>query len=369
MLPPRTILDGTYQIVELLGQGGMADVFLATHRRLARTVAVKVLSADRAGKVQWSARFVREAMILAQLRHPNVVQVLDFNVAAGGSPYIVMELVDGRDLRSLINQGRCFSPSEAASIVRQVASALSAAHALGVVHRDLKAENVLLCEAPGQPPTVKVIDFGISLSGATERLTAEHAVFGTPEYMSPEQAQGQLDRIDGRTDQFSLAVLAYTMLAGRLPFEGETPLAILYQIVHGAPAPLPAREGLDVANIEGVLRRGMAPEPDDRYPSVLDFADALERALGVAAAFAPPPLPDGRRVREARKGPRRRRRRVLPLIAAAAFTLTLGSSSLPPGDSAAVGAGMARVRETVGAGWVRLAAHVGSLGRDPPAPR
>jgi serine/threonine protein kinase len=366
-LAPDTILHDTYRIVGPLAQGGMAEVFRATHRRLSRTVAVKVLSADYAGKDEWSARFEREAMILGQLRHPNVVQVLDFNVAPDGSPYLVMELVDGLDVLGAMNQGRRFSPDEVASIVRQVASALSAAHALGVVHRDLKAENVLLCEAPGQPPVVKVIDFGISMWGATERrLTAEHTVFGTPEYMAPEQAQGHVDLIDGRTDQFSLAVLASTMLARRPPFRGDTPLAILFQIVHGQPAPLPARGGFDDVGVEAVLRRGMAPAREDRYPSVLDFADALERALRSPGTREPATrlLREGCRIREARTVPRRPRRRLPHLLASTAIALTVGLSIIPPGGHVAVGANVNRVRHTMGAGFVRLAAGVSALVSD-----
>jgi serine/threonine-protein kinase len=344
MLTPETILDGTYQIGKPLAQGGMADVFRATHRRLARPVAVKVLSAEYAGKNDWSARFAREAMILGQLNHPNIVQVLDFNIADDGSPYIVMELIDGLDVHAAMTQGRAFAPGEVASIVRQVASALSAAHAQGVVHRDLKAENVLLCETPGQPPIVKIIDFGISLWGASERVTQENVVFGTPEYMAPEQAQGHVDQIDGRADQFALAVLAYAMLARRTPFRGDTPLAILYQIVHGQPDPLPAFAGVDVPGVEAVLRRGMAYARDDRYPSVLAFADALERALSVTKAVAPVT--------------RRHRRRLPHLVVGAAVALTVGLSIMPPGDNHAVGAGVTRVRETVGAGWARLAGSV-----------
>ena len=264
-----TILDDTYEILSPLAQGGMGEIFLATHRRLARNVAVKVLSAEFGAQTEWVARFRREAMILGQLRHPNVVHVLDFNVTPEGQPYMAMELIEGPDLTAALCAGRRFSPAETLSIIRQVASARAAAHALDVVHRDLKADNVVLTEVPGQMPVVKVIDFGISLWGAASRITAEHTVFGTPEYMAPEQAQGLRDQVDARTDQFSLAVLAYTLLKNRPPFSGDTPVAILYQVVHCDPAPVGPFEGWDATHVEKVIQRGMARAREDRYPSVL----------------------------------------------------------------------------------------------------
>jgi serine/threonine protein kinase len=285
------ILDGNYRIIDGLAAGGMGEVYRAVHLRLPRTLAIKTLQPEFAAQNEWVARFCREACVLAQLRHPNIVQVLDFNVARNGIPYIAMELIEGSDLRGELDRGRRFEPVEIASIVRQVASALDGAHAAGVVHRDLKPENVLLTPAPGQFPVVKVIDFGLSMCEWSERVTGDCRVFGTPDYMAPEQAQGLRDQTDARTDQFSLAALTYTLLSGRAPFARETPVAVLYAVVHEEPAPLAAASGWDASPVERVLRQGMARARDDRYPSVLAFAEALEAAFIEGGALPRPTTP------------------------------------------------------------------------------
>ena len=219
------------------------------------------------------SRFRREAEILAGVRHPNVIQVVDFNVTTDGIPYLVMELIDGPDLERELEEGRALSPADAMSIIRQVASALDAAHAAGAVHRDLKPANVILMPAAGQAPVVKVIDFGISISDYARRITTDSRVMGTPEFMSPEQALGLRDEIDARSDQFALAALAHTLLAKRAPFQGDSPLATLSVIVHGEPEPLAPHVAWPAAEVDMVLRQGMARERDDRFPSVLDFAE------------------------------------------------------------------------------------------------
>jgi serine/threonine-protein kinase len=285
------ILDNNYRIIEGLAAGGMGEVYRAVHLRLPRTLAIKTMNLEFAARPEWVARFCREAKILAQLRHPNIVQVLDFNIAPNGVPYLAMELLEGQDLRAAIDAGRRFDAAETAAIVRQVASALDAAHAAGVVHRDLKPENVVLLSAPGQLPVVKVIDFGLSLRGGSDRVTADHSIIGTPDYMAPEQAQGLREQIDARTDQFALAALAYTLLTGRTPFSRDTPVAILYAVVHEEPAELGSAVGWNAAPVERVLRRGLARRRDDRFPSVLAFADALEEALVEGKALPRPTTP------------------------------------------------------------------------------
>ena len=365
MFVPDAIVDETYQIVKPLAQGGMAQVFLATHRRLGRDVAIKVLSPEFGAQQEWVTRLRREALILGKLRHPNVVQVLDFNVTADGAPYIAMELVEGPDLRTAMHDGRRFTAAEIVSIVRQVASALAAAHALDVVHRDLKAENVVLTEVPGQLPVVKVIDFGISLWSAASRITAEHTVFGTPEYMAPEQAQGLRDQIDARTDQFSLAVLAYTLIENRPPFGGDTPVAVLYQVVNGDPKPLGPFSGWDASRAAEVLRRGMARDREDRYPSVLEFADALERALldGGALSADVPIAPDARpddvegaeRVTSSHPTLKSRRPGTLRhVLAATAIALFVSLSMTSPSGHAMLVRGAGRARETLRSRWTQL---------------
>jgi serine/threonine protein kinase len=289
-LAADTVLDGTYRIVRPLAQGGMGEVYLASHERLPGYFAVKALQRGLTDQPESLARFRREAEIVAGIRHPNVVQVFDFNLSAEGVPYLVMEFIEGCDLGSELRTGRKLCPSETMVIIRQVGSALAAAHAVGVVHRDLKPENIVLVPAPGQAPIVKVIDFGISISGVSPRITTDSRVMGTPEFMSPEQALGKRDEIDARSDQFALAVLAHTMLARQPPFHGDTPMATLSAIVFGEPTPLSGLGHIDwpAAEVEQVLRKGMARVRDDRYGSVLDFTDALEAALNRSGALAEP---------------------------------------------------------------------------------
>jgi serine/threonine protein kinase len=290
------ILDGNYRIIEGLAAGGMGDVYVAVHLRLPRRLAIKTLLPEFASRQEWVTRFCREACVLAQLRHPNIVQVLDFNVASNGVPYIAMELIDGVDLRSELDRGRRFEVGEIVSIIRQVASALDASHAAGVIHRDLKPDNVVLTPAAGQLPVVKVIDFGVSLSEGSGRVTGDCTIFGTPDYMAPEQARGLRDSTDARTDQFALAALAYTLLSGRTPFARETPVATLYAVVHEEPAALGSVEGWDAAPVERVLQKGMARERDDRYSSVLELADSLEAALVEGGALPRPTTPESLRL-------------------------------------------------------------------------
>jgi serine/threonine-protein kinase len=353
----------------------MGSVYVARHLRLGGELVVKTLGADYASTAEGSARFHREAEILARLRHPNVVRVVDFNVSQTGVPYLAMELLDGPDLRTALGRGRIFSPAETMTIVRQVASALSAAHACDIIHRDLKPENVVLCRAAGQMPIVKVIDFGISLWGAKDHAKIEDVVFGTPEFMAPEQAQGHCDQIDARADQFSLAVLAYTLVTGRPPFRGHTPLEIYNEMVDGQPVPLGPREGWSGEAVEAVLRKGLAPAKEARYGSVLDFADALESAMLEGGALSAPILvapPDSsssmptvptrpqstraRRHLQARKTKRVRRR--APRSLAMAALLGIGLSVTVAGTAE-------RFRERVDflgsglhAGWSRLAGGV-----------
>jgi len=181
---------------------------------------------------------------------------------------------------------RTLSPHRVAQIVKQTASALGAAHAHGVIHRDLKPENVMLVPIEGQDVCVKIVDFGVSKTRGAQRITLQpSAVIGTPEYMSPEQAEGRNDEVDHRTDQFALAVLAYTLLAGREPFRGQTPVAVLYQVVHADAAPLRRFVAWPCARVQAVLTKAMAKDRDGRYATIVEFAQAFEDA--VATDLAP----------------------------------------------------------------------------------
>jgi serine/threonine protein kinase len=375
-LEPGTVLDGTYQIVRRLAQGGMGSVYVARHLRLGGELVVKTLDVDYAATDEGRARFQREAEILARLHHPNVVQVVDFNISEGGMPYLAMELLDGPDLRTALARGRIFSPAETMTIVRQVASALSAAHACDIIHRDLKPENVVLCRAAGQMPIVKVIDFGISLWGAKDGAKVEDIVFGTPEFMAPEQAQGRCDQIDARADQFSLAVLAYTLVTGRPPFRGHAPLEIYNEIIEGRIVPLGPREGWNGDAVEAVLRKGLAATKEARYGAVLDFADALESAMLEGGALAAPilvpvadtssaptvpTLPQSTRARrhmQARKTKRVRRQASRSLAMAALLGIGLSVTAAAAGTSVTLRHRVDFMHAGLRSEWGRLEAFV-----------
>jgi serine/threonine protein kinase len=286
------VLADTYRIVRPIAAGGMGEVYLAEHERLPGRFAVKVLHRDLTNDPDALSRFRCEAEIMAGLRHPNIVQVIDFNVTPDGTPYLVMELVEGTDLSAFLRDGQRLGPEQVARMIHQIASALEAAHARGVVHRDLKPENIMRLSLEGQEDFIKVVDFGISKTRQL-RITADAAILGTPQFMSPEQAQGRREEIDHRTDQFALAALTYMLLTGREPFRGDTAVTILYQVVHQDPDPLGRWVDWPCRRVDKVVRRGMSKDRDDRYPSVMDFARALDEAMahdGGRRAHTPPVL-------------------------------------------------------------------------------
>src|SRR4029450_638678 len=227
-----TVLKDTYRIERPLAEGGFGEGYLAAHTRLPGSFAVKVLRAGLTRDREALARFRQEAEITSTLRHPHIVQVFDFNVTDAGVYYLVMELLEGVPLSDLARSGAPLDPRRAINIIDQIAQALHAAHERGVVHRDLKPENVMLLSVGGAEDFVKVLDFGISQASWRTRLTDNDRVSGTPQYMAPEQAQGLREQIDHRTDQFSLAAIAYTLFTGREPFSGDNPIAVLYQEGH-----------------------------------------------------------------------------------------------------------------------------------------
>jgi putative two-component system response regulator len=261
---------GPYRILDRIGQGGMASVYRAHHPALDRYVAVKVLPEFFAEDETYRERFQVEAQSVAGLRHPNILSAFDFGQQAG-IPYLVMELVEGGNLADRL--GSPMELQEVVQLLRPIASALDHAHAHGVLHRDIKPSNILI----RQDGTPVLADFGLArLERSLRKLTVIGTVFGTPEYMAPEQVTGQ--PLGPGTDQYSLSVVAYEMLTGRVPFAGETPGAILTShIRHAMPA---TRElpGELSAHVDEVLRRGMAKDPRDRYSTLSEFVAALTPA-------------------------------------------------------------------------------------------
>jgi serine/threonine protein kinase len=283
------ILDGSYRIERLLGEGGMSAVYHATHLRLDKPVAIKVMARELASNPEAIERFRREARVTSSLGHPHIIQVFDFGSTPTGELFLVMELLEGEDLDHRLRRAGRLLPAQVVRIVKQVASALSSTHAKGIVHRDLKPGNIFLVQVAGEEDFVRVLDFGISkMRSAATRLTRTSSIMGTPNYMSPEQAKGKTDDIDERTDQWALACIAWECLSGEGPFLGENVPSVLFQIVHEPPPSLlPKVAGLP-PQVEGVLVRALAKDKADRFPSVIDFSAALEAALaGTSCTHSP----------------------------------------------------------------------------------
>jgi eukaryotic-like serine/threonine-protein kinase len=278
-----TVLGESYRLVRPLAQGGWGDVYVARHERLGSEVAVKLLHPGFAGNAQALARLRQEADIMSALRHPHIVQILDFDVTELGVPFLVMELLTGHPLTEGALSGVPLEPRDALHIIDQIAQALAAAHAHGIVHLDLKPDNVILVPTDGRDDFVKVIDFGISRAIWRDRPDNEPLITGTPEYMAPEQAQGMNDEIDHRTDQFALASLSYRLLTGHEPFLGGEPLAILHQVVTDTPQPPSQRAPWLGVGVDAVIDRGMSKRSADRYSDVTAFAEALAGAIDVIA--------------------------------------------------------------------------------------
>lgn len=288
-------LDATYRLTRLLGKGGMGEVWEAEHLRLPKRVAVKFLMDAAAEDPEQRARFRREAEIVSRLRHPNIVEILDYNVLADGTPYLVLEFLRGRDLRARLEdgEGAALALDEAWSILWPVMSALSLAHREGVVHRDLKPENIFLSDAVGELQ-VKVLDFGISkLQGqAVTFATREHSILGTPGYMAPEQAMGQNDRIDERTDVFALAVIFYEMLTGITIFCGDSLPQVIYKVVHEEVQPLAKVAPWLPEVVCSAVDRALSKEPQQRPASVHAFAEALQLPRRSSAPIVAPSVGD-----------------------------------------------------------------------------
>jgi serine/threonine protein kinase len=277
---PHVLLD-RYEVGRLLGAGGMAEVFEGRDRLLARRVAIKVLQAQFVRDPSFLIRFKREAQAAASLSHPNIVGVYDTG-SEDGTHFIVMEYVDGRTLKEVIRAEGPLYPERAAEICADVCSALAAAHARGLIHRDIKPGNVMLTP----DGKVKVMDFGIARATTSETITQTAAVVGTAQYISPEQAQGQT--VDYRSDLYSVGCCLYEMLTGTVPFTGATPVAIAYRHVREDPTP-PRMLNPDVPRpLEAITLKAMAKLPDNRYQTAAELHDDLERFRNGRPVLATP---------------------------------------------------------------------------------
>jgi serine/threonine-protein kinase len=266
-----------YSIVRLLGKGGMGAVYEARHARLGRRVAVKFLLPELAARAEILRRFENEAVAAGGLEHPNLVAVLDLGRHTDGSPYLVMEYLQGEDCARLVRRAGPLPVARAASLVLQACRGVAVAHDAGIVHRDLKPENLFVTDLGDGSDQLKVLDFGIAKLRPVDGQAATRtgSTFGTTHYMSPEQARGASD-VDARTDVWALGVVLYELLAGRKPFDGEQALGVVHQILNAPPPPLEsARQGLP-RGLVAVVERAMRKDAGERFPSIRAFANALE---------------------------------------------------------------------------------------------
>jgi serine/threonine protein kinase len=318
-----------YQVERRLGQGGMGEVYLARHVLMGRPCALKVMNQTLSRDPDAVSRFNREATNASRISHPNVCTVYDFGLTPDGLVYLAMEFVEGRALSAVLDDSGPLPVQRAAELMAQCALGLQVAHDLGIVHRDLKPDNIMV--TPGKDREIaKLVDFGIAKAadtGGGQRVTRTGFVVGTPEYMAPEQLAG--DPLDGRSDQYGLALVFYRAITGVLPFEGTSAQETLVKRLTDPPRPLAvARPDVPFpAGLQGVMDRALARDPDARYPTVTAFADAVNaitrgdavvtRPLERARAAAATPLPPTRQT------PRRAVRAGIPLLVAGGASLAV----------------------------------------------
>jgi serine/threonine-protein kinase len=276
---------GQYVLREKIGGGGMGEVYLADHVLLRRPCAVKLIRPERAGDPAMLQRFEREVRATATLTHPNAVQVFDYGHTPDGTFYYVMEFLPGPTLEELVKRDGPLPPERAVHFLRQLCGALGEAHAVGLIHRDIKPGNVIVCERGRVPDVAKLLDFGLVQSAAPaesdEKLTQVGSVLGTPAFLAPEQASGEA--VDGRTDIYALGALAYFLLTGRPPFVEKSPVKLLAAHLHATPEPLRSLRPDLPADLEAVVLRCLAKKPDDRFPDVRE----LDRALAACGGTRP----------------------------------------------------------------------------------
>ncbi len=276
-LEPGFTLGGRYRIERKIGRGGMGTVYAAHHLALGRKVALKVIARQHVTDARQLERFRREARVASQLRHPNIVEVIDLG-SAQGQEYIAMEFLEGVDLCDAIQLAGNYEPTDTVPILDQVLQALEVAHDAGLVHRDLKPENIYLAQTPSGEIVVKLLDFGVVKvpdEGGEAQLTRTGTVVGTPEYMAPEQATGGV--IDGRADLYALGCIAHAMVCGRPPFVGKSVLLLMAAHVRETPPkPSSVRRGLRAADaVDAFIAGALEKDPRLRYPTAQVMRNAL----------------------------------------------------------------------------------------------
>jgi serine/threonine-protein kinase len=277
-------LDGRFRIIEIIGQGGMGAVYKAVHTQMDRICAIKLLAPVSTDRESAIARFRREAKLTSRIDSPNAVTIYDFGEAEPGLLYLAMEYVEGESLADLLARERFLAVDRAVSITNQIARALTAAHSLGIVHRDLKPANIMLTRKNGESEVVKVLDFGIAKSvidDHADNLTQTGFILGTPTYMSPEQVMGEA--VDSRSDVYSLSIIVYQMLSGRVPFEGDNMRTLMMKRLNSDPRPLREIAPSVTEAIEHVIMSGLSRDPEMRIADVQTFGAALNDAAAKSA--------------------------------------------------------------------------------------
>ena len=284
------VVADRYHIIKKLGEGGMGAVYLGEHVKMGRKSAIKVMTQAMSNDPDAVSRFNREASNASRLSHPNICQVYDFGETSEGLIYLAMEFIEGQSLSALAEAEGALPPQRAASIVKQAADALQVAHDQSIVHRDIKPDNIMIVQAKDGSDIVKVVDFGIAKAIAGDetgqKVTKTGLVVGTPEYMSPEQLSG--DKIDGRSDLYSLALVCYKLLTGVLPFQADTSQETMIKRLTDAPEPL-ATARPDIVfppRLQAVMDRALARSLTERYGSAAEFGRDLEAAVGGPAVPA-----------------------------------------------------------------------------------
>jgi serine/threonine-protein kinase len=281
-------IDGRYRVEMVLGEGGMGVVYLARHKVIDKRVAVKVLRADMAREKEMTDRFLQEAKAASSIGNPHIIDISDFGNLPDGSTYFVMEWLDGQPLTRVLGETKPLPVARLIHVARQIADALAAAHQRGIVHRDLKPDNIFLVKRGQEPDFVKILDFGIAKvnTSATAKLTRAGTVFGTPHYMSPEQAAGT--PVDLRTDVYALGVILYEMASGRVPFDADNFMGILTQHMYKSPVPIRALvPPPDVpAGLEAIILKALSKKPEQRYQTMEEVALDLEKMLSGATPDA-----------------------------------------------------------------------------------
>ncbi|MCA9631940.1 MAG: protein kinase [Myxococcales bacterium] len=280
-----TLIAGRYRVVKRLGEGGMGEVYLAMHEAIEKKVALKVLRPEYSAKADIVTRFQQEAISASRIKHPNVLEIFDFGQLDSGAFYLAMEFLEGHDLADELQRVVVLGPQDGIRIALQICRALSAAHGKGVVHRDMKPENVFLQRVADGEEIVKIVDFGIAQLRTNEeaekqqptrrRLTKTGMIFGTPEYMSPEQAAGK--KADQRVDIYATGIILYEMFTGAVPFTGETFMAVLAAHLNDDPPPMRMiAPDLQISQeLEQVIMRALAKKPEERFQSMNEMAQAL----------------------------------------------------------------------------------------------